>query len=286
METTSKDKIRQFVRETYGKIARNNEDAAERIVLSSCCGETEALIKNNEIKSAECCSSETNYTPEDLSIIMGYSKSDIENAPDGANLGLGCGNPVALASLKPGETVVDLGSGGGFDSFLAARQVGDTGHVIGVDMTPDMISKARKNAEKAAFTNVEFRLGEIEHLPIADNSADLILSNCVINLSPDKMSVYKDAFRVLKPGGRLSISDIVTKATLPNDIKESLSLVSACVGGAATIQETETMLKQVGFQNIQIKPKEQSRKMIDEWVLGSNAGDFVVSAYIEAVKPE
>jgi len=202
-------------------------------------------------------------------------------------MGLGCGNPVALASLEPGETVVDLGSGGGFDCFLAAKQVGETGHVIGVDMTPDMLSKARMNAEKMQTSNVEFRLGEIENLPVADNTADIIMSNCVINLSPDKLKVYREAFRILKPGGRLAIADIVATAPLPADIKQNLALVSACIGGAATIDDTKRMLQEAGFQDISIKPKDESRKLISQWVPGEtkNAGDYVVSAYIEAVKP-
>ncbi|MBW2449086.1 MAG: arsenite methyltransferase, partial [Deltaproteobacteria bacterium] len=202
-------------------------------------------------------------------------------------MGLGCGNPVALASLKPGETVVDLGSGGGFDCFLAAKQVGNTGKVIGVDMTPDMVSKARMNAEKIGTNTVEFRLGEIEHLPLADNSADIIMSNCVINLSPDKQMVYGDAYRVLRPGGRLAISDVVATAPLPDEIQQDLALLSACVGGAATIDDTVKMLAKAGFQDIEIIPKEESRKLISEWVpgKGKNAGDYVVSAYIKAVKP-
>jgi SAM-dependent methyltransferase len=218
---------------------------------------------------------------------MGYSKEDLLSVPEGANMGLGCGNPVALASLKPGETVVDLGSGGGFDCFLAAKQVGESGQVIGVDMTPDMITKARMNAEKIGSKNVEFRLGEIEHLPVADNSADIIMSNCVINLSPDKASVYREAFRILKPGGRLAIADIVATARLPEEIQKNLALVSACVGGAATIDDTVKMLEDAGFVDIQIQAKDESRKLISEWVPGEirNAGDYVVSAYIEAVKP-
>jgi SAM-dependent methyltransferase len=189
--------------------------------------------------------------------------------------------------LKPGETVVDLGSGGGFDCFLAAKQVGESGQIIGVDMTPDMITKARMNAEKIGSKNVEFRLGEIEHLPVADNSADIIMSNCVINLSPDKASVYRDAYRILKPGGRLAIADIVATAPLPEEVQKNLALVSACVGGAATIDDTVKMLEDAGFVDIKIQAKDESRKLISEWVSGEskNAGDFVVSAYIEAVKP-
>ena len=218
---------------------------------------------------------------------MGYSKEDMSEVPEGANMGLGCGNPVALASLKPGETVVDLGSGGGFDCFLAAREVGKTGRVIGVDMTPEMISKARRNAEGAEIGNVEFRLGEIEHLPVADNYADIVMSNCVINLSPDKQGVYRDAFRVLKPGGRLSISDVLTTAPLPEKIRNDLSLLGACIGGAATIGDTEEMLEQVGFTDIKIRPKDYSRDLIRRWNPAKNhqALDYVVSANIEAVKP-
>ncbi len=218
---------------------------------------------------------------------MGYSKQDLTSVSEGANMGLGCGNPVALASLKAGEIVVDLGSGGGFDCFLAAKQVGETGKVIGIDMTPDMLSKARDNAEKMQAKNVEFRLGEIEHLPVADNSSDIIMSNCVINLSPDKLSVFRDAYRILKPGGRLAISDIVATAPLPAEVQKDLALVSACVGGAATIDDTVDMLKETGFQNIKITPKDESRKLISKWAPGEskNAGDYVVSAYIEATKP-
>ena len=219
---------------------------------------------------------------------MGYSQADLASAPEGANMGLGCGNPVALASLKPGETVVDLGSGGGFDCFLAAKQVGRAGRVIGVDMTPDMVSKARKNAAKMEANNVEFRLGEIEILPLADDTADLIMSNCVINLSPDKLSVYREAYRVLKPGGRLSISDVLATAPLPDDVQKNLALVSACVGGAATIDDTEKLLQEAGFQNIKIRPNDESRELIRQWdpTKSDNASDYVVSAYIEGVKPD
>ena len=284
MQTKDKEKIRQTVRERYGNIA-NSEKAVSGIDPSaSCCGET----GNSKGKSpANPCCSEPEISTEQLSALMGYSKEDILSIPDGANMGLGCGNPVALASLKPGETVVDLGSGGGFDCFLAAKQVGETGQVIGVDMTPDMLSKARTNTVKMGTKNVEFRLGEIEHLPVADNSADIIMSNCVINLSPDKFGVYSDVFRVLKPGGRLAISDVLATAPLPEEIKNDLAMVTACIGGAATIDDTVMMLEKAGFQDIKIKPKDDSRKLIQQWdpAKRENAGDYIVSAYIEAVKP-
>jgi ubiquinone/menaquinone biosynthesis C-methylase UbiE len=269
MQTAKKEKIKRTVREAYGKIARSEKSGCLPGSDSSCCGTPD-------------------FDPETVSAYLGYSAEDLGSVPEGANLGLGCGNPVAMASLIEGEVVVDLGSGGGFDCFLAARQVSETGHVIGVDMTPDMIAKARKNAESLTAANVEFRLGEIEHLPVADGTADIIISNCVINLSPDKDSVYREAFRVLKPGGRLSISDIVTTKTLPEEIQDDLALVSACVGGAATIDDTEKALKGAGFVDIRISDKSIDKEAVRDL---TNAGfaetmDYVISATIEAVKPE
>jgi SAM-dependent methyltransferase len=285
MDKTTREVIRQAVRERYGQIANANTPAQGANIVGSCCGES-ATAKGKG-SAGSCCGSESDVTTEQMSALMGYSKEDLASTPDGANMCLGCGNPVALASLQPGETVVDLGSGGGFDCFLAARQVGEAGRVIGVDMTPDMLSKARANTAKIQAENVEFRLGEIEHLPVADNTADIIMSNCVINLSPDKLSVYREAYRILKPGGRLAISDIVALAPLPEEIQKNLALVSACVGGAATIADTRDMLTQAGFETIKITPKDKSRRLISEWTSGDskNAGDYVVSAYIEAVKP-
>lgn len=200
-------------------------------------------------------------------------------------MGLGCGNPHVIASLQPGETVLDLGSGGGFDCFLAARAVGDTGHVIGVDMTPEMISKSRQNAEKASLGNVDFRLGELENLPVADGIVDVIISNCVINLSPEKERVFKEAYRVLKKGGRLAISDVVATAEMPDDLKNDMAYHAACISGASPIQEIESMLQRSGFTNIQIKPKPESRAFIRDWIPGSSLEEYVVSATIEAVKP-
>ena len=285
MDKATKEVIRQAVRDRYGKIANANTEAPGTIISGSCCGGSEPATGQNS--AASCCGGGSDVSSEHMSTLMGYSKEDFASVPEGANMGLGCGNPVALASLQTGETVVDLGSGGGFDCFLAAKQVGDAGKVIGIDMTPDMLTKARANAEKMEAKNVEFRLGEIEHLPVADNSTDIIMSNCVINLSPDKQNVYRDAFRILKPGGRLAISDIVAIAPLPEEIQQNLELVSACVGGASTFDETNDMLAKAGFENIKITSKDESRKLISEWTAGDskNVGDSVVSAYIEATKP-
>ena len=257
------DDIRQSVRDTYAQVANDDQQ--------SCCSPGSP--------SNSCCSIGTD------SQHMGYSLEDMNSVPEGADMGLGCGNPQAIASIKPGETVVDLGSGGGFDCFLASKATGDTGRVIGVDMTPDMLSKARKNAEAGGYRNTEFRLGEIEHLPIADNSVDVIISNCVINLSPNKPQVMKDAFRVLKAGGRLAISDIVASTELPENIKRDLQLYSGCMAGASLISELESMLKEAGFEDIRIAPKDESREFIKNWAPNHKIEDLVVSATIEAIKP-
>lgn len=201
-------------------------------------------------------------------------------------MGLGCGNPQAIACLKTGETVLDLGSGGGFDCFLAARAVGNSGHVIGVDMTPEMITKSRRNAEKCGFGNVEFRLGELENLPVADGIVDVILSNCVINLSPEKQRIFNEAFRVLKPGGRLAISDVVETTEMPDHIKKDMAMHTACIAGASPIPELECMLRQAGFERIRITPKPESRSFIRNWAPGSRIEDYVESATIEAEKPQ
>lgn len=200
-------------------------------------------------------------------------------------MGLGCGNPRAIAELTEGETVVDLGSGGGFDAFLAAREVGDIGKVIGIDMTPTMISKARDNADKASFQNVEFRLGEIEHLPVADSSVDVIISNCVINLSPNKSQVFHDAFRVLKSGGRLAISDVVASGEMPKEMKNDPALYAGCMGGASLISDLETYMQDAGFKEIKITPKDESKEFIKDWAPDTNVTDYVLSAHIEAIKP-
>jgi SAM-dependent methyltransferase len=265
MQSMKDDEIRQAVRKNYGEIAKSG---------SSSCGCSPSASSEDVNKPSAT----------DVSARIGYSSEDLVDLPEGANMGLGCGNPHAIASLQPGETVLDLGSGGGIDCFLAAKAVGDKGRVIGVDMTPEMISKSREYAEKAKFSNVEFRLGEIEHIPAADNSVDVIMSNCVINLSPDKPSVFKDAFRVLKKGGRLAISDVVATAPMPAHIKESIELHAGCVAGAALIEEVKTMLEEAGFTNIRINPVAGSKEVIREWFPESKLEDYVVSATIEAVK--
>jgi len=261
----SHDEIRQQVRTAYGNVAR--ADKAE-------CG-----------CGPSCCAPSAESVVELLSRGIGYSAEEMGAVPEGANLGLGCGNPQAIAALKPGETVLDLGSGAGFDCFLAARQVGEKGRVIGVDMTPDMVSKARTNAAKAGINNVEFRLGEIEHLPVADATVDVIISNCVINLSPDKAQVFRDAFRALKPGGRLAISDIVTTAPLPPEMKAEVALYTGCVAGAASIEELAGMLAAASFAAIRIAPKDASREYIQHWAPGRGVENHIASASIEAVKP-
>ena len=258
--------LRNAVREHYGSFAENN---------SSCCGPSAA---NNS-----CCGP-TSYTFEEISLQLGYSEADVKQVPTGSNMGLGCGNPQAIASIREGETVLDLGSGGGFDAFLAAQQTGKTGKVIGVDMTPKMISLSRENAEKGGYEHVEFRLGEIEHLPVADQSVDVIISNCVINLSPEKQLVFNEAYRVLKKGGRLAISDVVATAPMPEEVLKDLELYSACVSGASTIDELENMLRTAGFTNIRISPKDESKEFIREWTSGASLVDFILSATIEATK--
>jgi SAM-dependent methyltransferase len=265
MSELKHDEIRQAVRQTYEQIAQ--ADAACGCG-PSCCAPNAAA---GDAKA--------------VSMVLGYSRQDVEGIPEGANMGLGCGNPQAIAALKPGETVLDLGSGGGFDCFLAAKQVGESGKVIGVDMTPDMVSKARANAQKGGYANVEFRLGEIENLPVADGTVDVVISNCVINLSPDKLQVFRDSFRVLKSGGRLAISDIVATADLPEELKHDLALYSGCMAGATTIIELETMLRAARFEQVFVTPKDESREFIRDWAPGRKIEDLVVSAQIGAVKP-
>jgi SAM-dependent methyltransferase len=235
--------------------------------------------------ATSCCAQEETADLDDKARRMGYSDADLVAIPDGANLGLGCGNPQAIAALSPGETVIDLGSGAGFDCFLAARQVGPAGRVIGVDMTHEMLARARENAARTAASNVEFRLGELEHLPVADNTADVILSNCVINLVPDKPQVFREAFRVLKPGGRLAISDVVNTSPLSDDLKADTGLLCGCVAGAAPVDQIEAWLTAAGFHEIKVTIKPESRDMIATWAPGLGVENHVASASIEARKP-
>ncbi len=257
METTNDDRVRTQVRAAYAKVAKSG---------SGC--------------SVGCCGTEGAG-----SMAMGYSPEELASVPEGADLGLGCGNPQAIAALRVGETVLDLGSGAGFDAFLAARGVDAAGRVIGVDMTPEMLQAARANAVKAGRGNVEFRLGEIEHLPVADGSIDVILSNCVINLSPEKPRVFAEAFRVLRPGGRLAISDVVALRPLPPEVRADLELHAGCVAGAATIDELRTMLAAVGFEDVRIEPKGELQGAIDGWFPERGVAGMVASAAITARKP-
>jgi arsenite methyltransferase len=255
MESSKNDRVREQVRTAYAKVARGADG----------CG-------------VGCCGKQGNG-----SLAMGYTQEDRASVPDGADLGLGCGNPQAIAALGTGETVLDLGSGAGFDCFLAAKRVGGTGRVIGVDMTPEMVTKARGNARAVGATNVDFRLGEIEHLPVPDATVDAILSNCVINLSPDKAAVFREAFRVLKPGGRLAISDVVAVQPMPPQLAESVEALTGCIAGSATIEELRSLLVDAGFDAIEIQQRAESRTVIAQCMPG--AEDYVVSATIEARKP-
>ncbi len=269
MQATDQDSIRQQVRSAYAAVANtaSSRCATAPTPAGGCCVPSEQSVVGL------------------LSRGIGYSADETAAVPEGANLGLGCGNPQVIAALKPGECVLDLGSGAGFDCFLAARAVGPQGRVIGVDMTPDMLLKACTNAVKGGYQNVDFRLGEIERLPVADTSVDVIISNCVINLSPDKAQVFRDAYRVLKPGGRLAISDIVLTAELPADMKAEVALYTGCVAGAADVPTLTAMLAAAGFVNIRITPKDTNREYLAQWAPGRGIENYITSANIEAIKP-
>ncbi|WP_115865218.1 arsenite methyltransferase [Halorussus litoreus] len=271
---------RTAVRDRYAGIATGSS--------ASCCGDEDA-------EPASCCgdaaageesTAESGLDADaDRSRKLGYSEDDLAAVDGDANLGLGCGNPTAIASLEQGDAVLDLGSGGGFDCFLAAREVGPDGRVIGVDMTPEMVEKARANTEENDAETVEFRLGEIEHLPVADASVDVILSNCVVNFSTDKPQVFREAHRVLRPGGRLAISDVVLTSELPDDVRADPESVSACVAGAASIPALEEMVTEARFADVSIEPKDDSDEFIREWDPERDLSDYVVAATIEAEKP-
>jgi SAM-dependent methyltransferase len=258
--------MKELVRARYGAVATESG--------VSCCA-----------PAASCCGPSTPETATDKARRMGYSEQELAAVPDGANLGLGCGNPQAIAALQPGEVVIDLGSGAGFDCFLAAEQVGAAGRVIGVDMTHEMLAKARGNAGAIGVANVEFRLGELEHLPVADNTADVIISNCVINLVPDKAQVFREAFRVLKPGGRIAVSDVVNTAPLSNALRADPALLCGCIGGAAPRAQIEAWLTAAGFVDVRVEEKPESRELIRGWAPGMGIENHVVSAMIGARKP-
>jgi SAM-dependent methyltransferase len=260
MAGADSETIKAAVRTAYGRIASEAPS-------TGCCG-----------GGTGCCGPAGTGSQA-----IGYSEADLAAVPEGADLGLGCGNPQAIAELKPGERVLDLGSGGGFDAFLASRQVGPSGSVVGVDMTPEMIARARGNAAKVSAANVQFRLGEIEHLPVADASVDVIMSNCVINLSTDKPAVFREAFRALAPGGRMAISDIVARQEIPESMRRDLDAYAGCVSGAAPVAEVERMLRDAGFEDVRVDLESDSEAMVEGWSPG--AGRLVASALIRARKP-
>lgn len=264
MERETVETIREAVRETYGKIAEGKQAG---------CG----------CSSTGCCSA-PEPDPASVAYALGYGEADVTGVPDGANLGLGCGNPQAIASLKPGEVVLDLGSGAGFDCFLASRAVGEQGRVIGVDMTAAMVSKARQHLNRSGVKNIDFRLGEIEHLPVADDSVDVIISNCVINLSLEKEQVFRDAFRVLKPGGRVAVSDMVAFAPVPEALQSDVALHTGCLAGASLVPEIERLMHDAGFERIRITGK-SGHDPVSGVPSDRTITDYVVSASIEAVKP-
>lgn len=263
---SNKEKIKKHIQDNYQSIALLNAQGCG----TSCCNGSQQEINLLDVSK--------------ISENLGYSLQDLTDLPDNANMGLGCGNPILIASLKEGETVLDLGSGGGFDCFLARKQVGSKGLVIGVDMTIEMIQLATKNAMQLGYDNVEFRLGEIENLPVKDGTVDVIISNCVINLSLEKEQVFHEAYRVLKNGGRLAISDVLATAELPEDIKDDLSMFSGCVSGAEYTENIHKLLEKVGFKNIKMKPKDNSREIIKSWVPSRSIEDYVASYIIEAQK--
>jgi len=261
--------IRDTVREKYGKIAEGSGEG------TGCCGST---------KDSPCCGASSDVVLQEL----GYTREQVAAIPEGANLGLGCGSPLAHASVKAGETVLDLGSGAGIDAFLAAQEVGPTGRVIGVDMTPSMLRRARENATKGGYANVEFRLGEIESLPVADATVDLIISNCVINLSPEKPRVFAEAMRVLKPGGRLLVSDLVLTRPLPESVRASVEAYVGCIAGASLKDDYIGQIRDAGFADVAVVEERgygPSADMLPDVVKDAKAWDAVLSVKVRAVKP-
>lgn len=289
------DTIREKVREGYAKIAQSGswtvaQTAADEPRASSCCGPS---------TGGGCCGPLT-LSPEQIAAAVGYSAEELASTPASANMGLSCGNPTALASLRAGEVVLDLGSGGGFDCFIAGPKVGASGRVIGVDMTPDMVSKARRNLAwyraKSGLDNVEFRLGEIEHLPVADASVDVVISNCVLNLSPDKARVWHEIARVLKPGGRVAVSDLALLKPLPESVRRDVEALVGCIAGAALVEEMRAWAEAAGLRDIVLTPKPEYIDAMTNWrdplyqriigslPAGSKASDYITSLDVSARK--
>lgn len=280
-DQSSTESIRNLVRDGYAAIAKNTS--------SDCCS-----------PGVSCCGS----SPQDsdkLARELGYTVEELQSLPESANMGLSCGNPAALAALKPGEVVLDLGAGGGFDVFVAGRKVGPTGRAIGVDMTPEMLAKARRNTahhrKSTGWDNVEFRLGEIEHLPVADNAVDAIISNCVINLSPDKAQVWNEMARVLKPGGRVAVSDIALLKPLPDSVREMVEALIGCVAGAVLVKDTERFARMAELANVEVKIKPEYvaamenfddplyRRIVEHLPADSKPADYIASIEVTARKP-
>ncbi|CAG0960043.1 Arsenite methyltransferase [Phycisphaerales bacterium] len=292
------DSIRQQIREGYSKIAQSGSwsaPATGAAPTSTCCGGSSSSAGGG------CCGPAT-FSPEQLAAAIGYSQNELSGMPEGANMGLSCGNPTAIASLRPGEVVLDLGAGGGFDCFVAGPKIGAAGRVIGVDMTPDMVTKARRNiasyVAQSGLNNVEFRLGEIENLPVPDSSVDVVISNCVLNLSPDKPRVWREIARVLRPGGRVAVSDLALLRPLPEVVRQDVEALVGCIAGAALVKDTRAQMQAAGLSGIVLTPKPQYiesmsgwedplyRRIIESLPPGTRPSDFITSLDISARKPD
>lgn len=320
VDEAAADAVRENVRAGYGQIARSGgwNAAGEAQPVSGCCFTTAAPAAKPAKSSSGCCGGSSaapaagakagggccgpaTFSPEQLAAAIGYSQTDLAATPESANMGLSCGNPTAIAALKPGEVVIDLGSGGGFDCFVAGPKVGATGRVIGIDMTPDMLSKARQNiasyTKQSGLSNVEFRLGEIENIPVADATADVVISNCVLNLSPDKPRVWKEIARVLKPGGRVAVSDLALLRPLPESVRADVEALIGCIAGAVLVEETRAQMIAAGMTDIVLTSKPSYieamtdwqdplyRKILDALPADARPGDYITSLDIAGRKP-